>query len=117
MPLQPCLRTENAEDFVVVKLSTSDLSEANVQTSAEELFGLVDGQPRPRLGLDLGDVHYLTSTALGKFVALHKRLRAAGGQLVLANPTDLVREIFEVSRLDQILDIRREGPAQTRLAS
>ena len=75
-----------------------------------ELFRLVEGVARPRLRLDLGQVTFLTSTVLGKLVGLHKRVRAAGGELVLLNVAGGVYEVFAVTRLDQVLDVRRSGP-------
>jgi anti-anti-sigma factor len=42
-------------------------------------------------------------------VALHKQLRARRGHLALVNVTDIVSEVFAVTRLDSVLDIRR-GP-------
>jgi anti-anti-sigma regulatory factor len=46
---------------------------------------------------------------LGKLVGLHKRVRAAGGELTLLNVAGVVYEVFEVTRLHQFLDVRR-GP-------
>jgi len=101
------LRVDRVEDVTVVRFTTADLGEAHMQAAAEELNALVDGLVRPRLRLDFGAVRFLTSTALGKLVTLHRRVRAAGGRLVLVNLTDLVYEVFEVSRLTEVLDVRR----------
>ena len=62
-----------------------------------------------QLLLDLGEVTYLTSTVLGALVSLHKKVRAADGELVLTNVTAAVYEIFLLTRLDQLLDVRPEG--------
>jgi anti-sigma B factor antagonist len=67
---------------------------------------LVDGLSQPDLVVDLQDVRYLTSTALGKLVALHKRVKAAGGRLTLMGVGDHVYEVFRVTRLHEILDVR-----------
>jgi anti-anti-sigma factor len=72
-----------------------------------ELFRLVEGVARPRLRLDLARVRFLTSTVLGKLIALHKRVRSAGGELVLLNVAACVYEVFEVTRLHQFLEVRR----------
>jgi anti-anti-sigma factor len=101
------LRVEKIDNVTLVKFTTADLGEVHMQAAADELNALVDRLVRPRLRLDFGAVRFLTSTALGKLVALHTRVRAAGGRLVLVNLTDLVYEVFEVSRLTQVLDVRR----------
>ena len=117
------LHSLTAEDCTTIKLMT-DLNEINVHTISEELFAWVKGKAQPQLRLDLGAVRFLTSTALGKFVSLHRHVKAAGGRLVLTNVTDLVREIFEVSRLDQVLNLSspdsddlHSQPCSTPLAS
>ncbi len=57
--------------------------------------------------LDFAGVDFLTAAALGGLVALHARLRDLGGRLVLANLSPRLREVFEVVRLDTLLDLRR----------
>ena len=110
-PRPPLLLVENVDGATVVKVATADLGEPHIQAIREELFGLAAGLARPRLMLDLGEVRFLTSTALGAFVALHKRVTGTGGRLVLANVGDAVYEVFDVSRLTQVLDVRRREPS------
>jgi anti-sigma B factor antagonist len=112
MSLQPesnLLRVEHVAGVAVVKVVVSALDEANVQAIGEALFAVADSMACPRLRLDLAQVLFLTSTALGKLMALHKRVRAAGGHLALVNVYDHVYEVFDVTRLVQVLDVRR-GP-------
>ena len=58
------------------------------------------------VALDLANVEYVTSTILGHLVALNKRLHGAGGRLTLENVRPAVREILNVTLLDQVLDLR-----------
>jgi anti-anti-sigma factor len=106
----PLLYARKAGDVTLATVLAHDLSEANAQAVGQTLARLVEGVARPRLWLDLGRVRSLTSTALGKLVGLHKRVRAAGGDLALLNVTDFVYEVIEVTRLHQLLDVRRPGP-------
>jgi anti-sigma B factor antagonist len=110
MPLQPAcpyLRIEELEDITVVRLATGDLAENRVREVGGDLSALADRLAHGRLTLDLSEVGYLTSTALGTLVALNKHLRLRGGHLALVNVADIVFEVFAVTRLDRILDIRR----------
>jgi anti-anti-sigma factor len=68
----------------------------------------------PRLWLDLARVRFLTSTVLGQLVGLHRRVRAAGGELTLLNVAGDVYEVFVVTRLHQLLDVRRLTRARPR---
>ncbi len=110
MPPQPdctLLQVERVHDTTHVKVVARELGEANARAFGEAVFGLADELGPPRLLLDLGEVTYLTSTALGTLVSLHKRVRAADGELVVANVTAPVYEVFRVTRLHQFLDVRR----------
>jgi anti-sigma B factor antagonist len=112
----PLLQVAQAGEVTLVTITVAELGETNVHAVAAELSRLVGGRTRPRLRLDLGQVRYLTSTALGQLVALHKRVRATGGELVLANVTDPVYEIIRLTCLHEVFDISRPGSA-TPLAS
>jgi anti-anti-sigma factor len=56
--------------------------------------------------LDLGAVHMPTAGGLGQLVALHCELRAAGVTLVLCNVNRPAYEVFEVTGLARLLDLR-----------
>jgi anti-anti-sigma factor len=103
----PLLHARKAGDVTHVTVLTHDLSEANAKVVGQALVHLVEGVARPRLRLDLARVRFLTSTLLGNLVALHKRVRATGGELVLLNVTGYVYEVFELTRLHEFLDVRR----------
>jgi anti-sigma B factor antagonist len=83
------------------------LNEEAAQAAAGRLFDLADQIAGRTLVLSLAGVVYLTSTMLGKLMALHKRLRAGGGKLVLCDLRPEVFEVFEVTHLHTVLDIRR----------
>jgi anti-anti-sigma factor len=80
------------------------LSEANAEELARELAVLAARQAH--LMVDLATVTMLTSIILAKFIALNGRVRAAGGRLTLFNPNPTVRQVFKVTRLDTILDVK-----------
>jgi anti-anti-sigma factor len=106
----PLLHARQDGDVTLATVLATHLSEANAEGLGEELSRLVEGAARPRLRLDLARVRFLTSTVLGQLVGLHKRVRACGGELVLLNVAGVVYRVFEVTRLDQLLDVRRPGP-------
>ena len=68
----------------------------------------------PALVLDLGEVNDLTASGLGQLVSLHKRLRISGGHLMLCNVGEWAYEVLEVTRLVDLLDVRRPGESATR---
>ena len=60
---------------------------------------------RERLTVDLSDVDFIDSTALAELVRGMKRARLAGGDLRIARPSETVRVILELTRLDAAFDI------------
>jgi anti-sigma B factor antagonist len=51
---------------------------------------------------DLGDLKYVSSMGLGAIVRIAKRLRDKGGELRICCLTGLVRQLFEITRLNHI---------------
>jgi len=58
-----------------------------------------------RLVLDLSDVTFLDSTALGVLIGAVKRLRSRGGALALVNTDTSIAKTFQITGLDQIFTI------------
>jgi len=94
-------------DATVVKFTDKILDEANIGAIGGELSRLVEELGDCRLHLDLANVRFLSSTWLGKFITILKSLRASGGRLTLYNTEAQIYEVFEVTRLTQLLDVRR----------
>jgi anti-anti-sigma factor len=61
--------------------------------------------------LDLGNVVFLSSTTLGLLVGFHKRLQEAGGRLIVTNVHGEIHEVFSVTKLDHVFEIRSAEPA------
>jgi anti-sigma B factor antagonist len=75
----------------------------------DELLALADGPRESDLVLDFGNIEYLSSTALGTLVCLHKKLLARGRHLTVWNLSPQVHEVFSVTGLDKYLDARLAG--------
>ncbi|MDG3005661.1 STAS domain-containing protein [Paludisphaera mucosa] len=71
----------------------------------DQFLKSVEFRPGERLILDLADVHYIASEALGRLMALRKRLLNVQGRLTLRHlDADLV-EIFRVTRIASFFDV------------
>ncbi|WP_299487153.1 STAS domain-containing protein [Acaryochloris sp. IP29b_bin.137] len=55
--------------------------------------------------VDLQDVTFMNSSAIGALVATLKAVRAGGGEMFLCSLNDQVRIIFELTKMDQIFKI------------
>jgi anti-sigma B factor antagonist len=81
------------------KLSAATAGEFN--TAVEDALG-----ESQSLVLDFKDVDYMASAGLRVLVAAQKKLHTSGGSMVLLNVRKEVMEVFEVTGLDEVLDIR-----------
>lgn len=75
----------------------------------EQLLSLADEPSTSDVLIDLGNVEYVSSAALGTLVSLHKKLLARGRNMTLANLNPKVYEVFAVTRLDTLLEVRLAG--------
>src|SRR4051812_40120520 len=64
------------------------------------------GPGGPPLLLDLCGVRALTASDLGQLVALHNRLAASGGRLVVVNAGPAAAGVLGVARLNGLFEVR-----------
>ena len=108
-PRRRRLEVEDIGDVTVINfVDRKILDEQNIQIIGEQLFGLVDESARKRLLLNFSNVEYMSSAALGKLITLNKKVQAAGGKLVLCNIIPQIKEVFEITKLNKLLNIRKD---------
>lgn len=103
------LEVEDIGDVTVVNFTDRKiLDEQNIQIIGEQLFSLVDELGRRKILLNFGNVEYLSSAALGKLITLNKKLQGVQGKLILCNIHPQIYEVFEITRLNKLLNIRKD---------
>ncbi len=94
-------------DVTVVRFRDHKIVEdVNIQQLGQELFQLVEAESRDRLLLNFSSVDFLSSAALGKLITLDKKTKAHGGILKLSNIRPEIYEVFAITKLDRLFDIR-----------
>jgi anti-sigma B factor antagonist len=111
-PRRRRLEVEDIGDVNVVNFTDRKiLDEQNIQLIGEQLFSLVDESGRKKILLNFGNVEYLSSAALGKLITLNKKLQGAGGKLILCNIDPQIYEVFEITKLNKLFNIKAEEQA------
>jgi len=82
------------------------IDEAAVQELAGELFALVEQDNRRTLLLDFEGVEFLSSAALGKLLTFDRKVKTARGRLKLCGISPGILEVFQVTKLNKVFDIR-----------
>jgi anti-anti-sigma factor len=104
--LPESLVLEETPGDALVQLNVARLGESDLQHVRAQLFDLVAKRRGQDLCLDLARLEYLSSSGLALLVTLHRQVREAGGCLRLCNVREVVYEVFAVTRLTSILDVR-----------
>ena len=101
------LDVSDVGDVSVVRFRDKKImAEPGIQEIGRELFNLVDYDNRKKVLLDLSEVSFMSSAALGKLVTLYKKSHSNGSDLKLCGIRPEVVDVFAVTRLDRLFDIR-----------
>lgn len=81
------------------------LDASNIEELGDELFALVEADHLKSLLLNFTGVEFLSSAALNKLIILDKKVKSSGGKLVLCDLRQEIKEVFAITRLDQLFNI------------
>jgi anti-sigma B factor antagonist len=100
------IRVKRVDSITHVEfLDRNILDEANIQMIGQEITGLVDSEPNPKLLISFSGVEHLSSAALGTLIQLNNQVRNRSGQLRLANIDPQIYEVFTITRLNKLFSI------------
>jgi stage II sporulation protein AA (anti-sigma F factor antagonist) len=87
----------------VMLVGELDLSTAR---SFEALLAELDQQEVSHVALNLSELVFMDCNGLAVLIAEHKRTESLGGELIIFSPCHQVRRLFEVTGLDDYLNVR-----------
>lgn len=87
------------------------LDEGLIQKVDREITNAVDASESTRVVLDFTKVQFMSSSMLGKLVAVHKKVKGYKAKLKLASVTPDIQEVFKITRLDKLFDIEKDADA------
>lgn len=100
--------SEEGDVTVVRFVDRKILDAANIQDLGDELFALVEREHRVKLLLNFSHIEFLSSAALNKLIILDKKVKAVGGTLKLCELRSEIFEVFVITRLTQLFDIKEK---------
>jgi anti-anti-sigma factor len=107
MAMHRHLEVSEVGDVTVVRLTDRKVvDEANIQELGRELFHLVEEEQRKNLLLNFAAVGFLSSSALGKLITLDKKIKSHGGKLKLSNIRPEIYEVFAITKLNKLFEIK-----------
>ncbi len=78
----------------------------NIEQLGEELNNLVLVDKRDAILLNFDGVEFLSSAALNKLISLNSKVKSIQGRLKFCNLKSDIREVFSITKLDRVFDIR-----------
>jgi anti-anti-sigma factor len=96
--------SESKSAGTLVMTPNGRLDTASAPAFHERLVGCIDAGETSVL-LDLAHVDYISSAGLRSLLTAAKRLQAGDGRFAVCALTDNVREVFQVSGFDTIIEI------------
>ena len=101
-----CIELSSKEDVSVVRLLDDKVIDADrIATLGEELMSLASDQGG-RVLINMDNVRFLSSSAINKLIVLERRISSNGGNLKLSNLSPEVEEVFNITQLHSVFDIR-----------
>jgi anti-anti-sigma factor len=97
---------EEIRDVVVIRVMDREITHdtgRSIGALAVMPVWLHDNET-PKLVLDLSNITFISSIGLMVLIVLLKRVKVAGGQLVIAGLTDQCRQVMSLTRLDRAFD-------------
>ena len=95
---------KGAADQAVLTLA-GELDTSNVAQLYEELAQLSREGVR-HITIDIAALEFVDSTGLSAIISAHKRAAASGGELIVLDPSDDMRRLFEITGIDTYLNLR-----------
>ncbi len=86
---------------------TKIVDSANIEEMGAELLSLVDDEHMKHVLLNFEGVAFMSSAALNKLIVMDRRVKEVGGILRLCNLVPEIMEVFTLTRLNQVFDIRK----------
>lgn len=88
------IETEKTADHAVVTVA-GYIDAHTFEELEDEVQGLLDDEMF-RIAMELSKVNYISSAGIGVLVNIQANCQSSGGNLVLINPADCLREVFQM---------------------
>lgn len=99
--------TPHGEVAVVTFNDKKIVDSANIEEMGTEMFAVVEKDHLKHVILNFDGVEFLSSAALNKLILMDRKVKQAGGILRLCELRAEIMEIFTITNLTRVFDIRK----------
>ena len=90
---------------VVIIVPEGELDVTNSGQFKDKVINEFVSQGRSKIVIDMSNVGYMDSSALGVIISIFKNTRMNGGGMALVGLVDSVRRLFAITALDKVVPI------------
>ena len=102
------IKVRNLGDLAIVNFVDKKIVDsANIEEMGTEMMSLVEKDHIKHVLLNFDGVDFLSSAALNKLILMDKKVKQVGGVLRLCTLKAEIMEVFTITRLDRVFDIRK----------
>jgi anti-sigma B factor antagonist len=98
------LQIDEQQHYATLRLKGQFIGGEETDTLREELKRLSQTD-RTLIAIDLEEVSYLNSTALGVFISAHSNFSKRGGKIALCNVSKSIENIFVITKLTLVFEM------------
>lgn len=84
------------------------LEDQDIRSLQDSVMSVIEQTDDIQLVLDFGQVEFLSSAVLGLLIRISKRINETGGKLCLCSINPKIYEVFKITQLTKIFDIRKD---------
>jgi anti-anti-sigma factor len=93
-------------DRAIIRLQDPQFGTVDREPDDEKLLASLVELPQSQLSLDFSNVRFVASLGLAMLLRLNKQLAQGGRRLVIVNLQPHVYEVFSLTYLNTVLDVR-----------
>jgi anti-sigma B factor antagonist len=90
-------------DFELVTLEITGRLDTTTAPNLEAVINEISEDTK-ELVFDMGDLEYISSAGIRVVLSAYKKMNQCGGIMRIKKANDIVREVFEMTGLSQMLD-------------
>lgn len=112
MTNRPIVEVSTKDDIFVVTFNQPSIhGPAQVEEIAQTLRSFVQDHAPDHLIVDFSDVGFFSSQMLGLLVDLWRRMKDAGGKMMICGINPQLTRVFRITHLDRIFEFYEDTPA------
>lgn len=94
------------KDFTLIEIEEIEVGLTNLHLLKYKIEQEIS-EGNPNIGIDLKNINVINSSGLGVLIGCLNRIKEQNGSLILFNPSEKIMNIFKITKLNLVFEIRK----------